>query len=55
MKDGEYFVMGDNRPNSYDSRGWGVLPFKNIIGRPLIRFFHFDKIGIWPGAHTFEN
>jgi len=55
LKDGEYFVMGDNRPNSYDSRGWGVLPFKNIIGRPLIRFFHFDKIGIWPGAHTFEN
>ncbi|HEX9722519.1 MAG TPA: signal peptidase I [Candidatus Paceibacterota bacterium] len=35
----EYFVMGDNRRYSSDSRSWGVLPGENIIGRALIRIF----------------
>lgn len=54
LKDNEYFVAGDNRPNSYDSRAWGPLPKENIIGRPIIRLYNFKSIGLWPGAHTFS-
>jgi signal peptidase I len=37
LKDGEYFVLGDNREFSSDSRKWGVLPEKLIIGRVFLR------------------
>ncbi len=45
----EYFVMGDNRAASYDSRMWGSVPRKYIIGRPIIRLLPLNKIGILPG------
>jgi len=51
LKDNEYFVMGDNRHNSSDSRLWGVLPKANIIGKSYIRLFPFNEIGTNPGDY----
>jgi signal peptidase I len=39
---GMYFMMGDNRHNSLDSRYWGFVPRANIIGRPLINYWSFE-------------
>jgi signal peptidase I len=36
------FVMGDNRDNSSDSREWGFVPVKNVIGEPLLVYWSYD-------------
>lgn len=51
LKSDEYFVMGDNRPASSDSRVWGPLKEKFIDGRVLVRLFPFNKIDELPGEH----
>jgi len=49
LKDDEYFVMGDNRGASSDSRIWGPVPKKLIVGRSIVRLWPFNKIGLFPG------
>ena len=43
----QYFVLGDNRSMSLDSRSWGYVPEANIKGRVLVRLFPLDRISLF--------
>jgi len=45
----QYFVMGDNRDESLDSRYWGFVPRQNVIGRPLLIYWSFRSGEPGPG------
>lgn len=50
LKDGEYYVMGDNRNASSDSRTWGILTRDKIVGRAFLRLFPVNKLSVFPGS-----
>jgi len=48
LKENEYFVMGDNRAESSDSRIWGPLPYDMIVGKAFLRLLPASKVDILP-------
>ena len=46
LGDEEYFLVGDNRPGSSDSRAFGPVPRKNFIGKAWIRYWPLSKLGV---------
>ncbi len=50
LKEDEYFVMGDNRAGSSDSRIWGPVTKKYIVGEPIIRLLPIQKADFYPGS-----
>lgn len=54
LTDNEYFVMGDNRYCSSDSRFWGPVNKDLLIGRALVRLWPMREIDMWPGVYQ-EN
>lgn len=55
LNEDQYFVMGDNRGNSSDSREWGPLDEKFIVGKAFLRLLPPQKLSVFPGGYTGNN
>ena len=42
FKQNYYWLMGDNRDNSQDSRSWGFVPFDHVVGKPVFKWLSID-------------
>ncbi len=51
LGENEYFLMGDNRAGSFDSRVWGPVKRDLIVGRAFLRLFPFTKVDMFPGEY----
>jgi signal peptidase I len=51
VKPGHYFMMGDNRDNSSDSRVWGQVPERDIVGKAFAIWMHWDSFFSVPSFH----
>jgi signal peptidase I len=48
LGENEYFVLGDNRPASSDSRYWGDVPSDDIVGKVVLRAYPFNQLSTFP-------
>ena len=55
LADDEYFMMGDNRRASLDSRVFGALPRRFIVGRAFLRLLPPTNAGVFPGFYTYPE
>ncbi len=55
LSDNQYFVMGDNRRASSDSRIWGPVPKEDLVGRAFLRLLPLPRVSVFPGAYSLSS